>query len=152
MKTKGILLKQIYFVLVIVVGLSFTAGCDITTKQQISSVISNINESPEVVAVRGSHMDDDVILGDLIDAGLSDTVWKIYDPAEDGNKYITISGNVLYKDTLIVVKIQYQMFDDEKIEFTAMSYNDVPQNKLNTAAMFSYLKSEYETKHISTSE
>jgi hypothetical protein len=152
MKTKVILIKQISFVLLIVVGLSFTTGCDITTKQQISSVISNINESPEVVAVRGSHMDDGVILGDLIDAGLSDTVWKIYDPAEDGNKYVTISGNVLYKDKLVVVKIQYQMFDDEKIEFTAMSYNDVPQNKLNTESMFSYLKSEYEDKHIPASE
>lgn len=148
MKTKAILIKQISFVLLIAIGAIFTSGCDITTKQQISSVISNVKESPEVIAVRKLPMEDGVILGDLIDTGLVDTVWKIYDPAENGNKYVTISGNVLYKDKLITVKIQYQMYDDEKIKFTAMTYNDVPQNEKSSAEMFRFLKKEYEAKHI----
>lgn len=147
MKVKMILLKQIFTVLLIVIVPLFISGCDITTKQEIKSVISNIKESPEVTAVRRAPIDDGVILGDLIDSGISDTVWEIYNPAEDGNKYVTISGNVLYEDTLVVVKIQYQIYDDEKIEFNAMTYNDVPQKKLETTAMFSYLKEEYESQH-----
>jgi len=147
MKAKVIFLKQISLVLLVAIGVIFISGCDITTKQQMKSIISNINESPEVIAVRKSPMDDGVILGDLLDSGLTDTVWEIYDPAENGNKYVTISGNVLYHETLVVVKIQYRIYDDGKIEFTAMTYNDVPQNALNTTAMFSYLKGEYEAKH-----
>lgn len=148
MKTKVILIKQISIVILIAIGAIFTSGCDITTKQQINSVISNVKELPEVIAVRKLPMEDGVILGELIDTGLVDTVWKIYDPAENGNKYVTISGNVLYKDKLITVKIQYQMYDDEKIKFTAMTYNDVPQNEKSSAEMFRYLKKEYEAKHI----
>jgi hypothetical protein len=146
MKTKVILLKQISFILMCVIGSIFINGCDVTTKQEVKSVISNIAESPEVKAVRNSTMDNGVILGDLIDSGISNTIWEIYDPAEDGNKYVTITGNVLYHDTPVVVKIQYRMYDDGKIEFTAMTYNDVPQNTLNTAAMFNYLKEQYEAK------
>lgn len=138
---------KVRMVLLIVIVLLFINGCEITTKQEIKSVISNIKESPEVTAVRRAPIDDGVILGDLIDSGISDTVWEIYDPAEDGNKYVTISGNILYEDTLVVVKIQYQIYNDEKIVFNAMTYNDVPQKKLETTAMFNYLKEEYEAKH-----
>ncbi|MGH4121012.1 hypothetical protein [Clostridium sp.] len=152
MKDKIILLKQISVAILIVIVPLFISGCAITTKQEIKSVISNVKESPEVTAIRRAPMDDGVILGDLIDSGISDTVWEIYDPAEDGNKYVTISGNVLYEDTLVVVKIQYQIYDDEKIGFNAMTYNDVPQKKIETAAMFKYLKEEYESQHESENQ
>jgi hypothetical protein len=145
MKTKEILL--ISTILLIIIVPLFISGCDITTKQEIKSIISDIKESPEVTVVRKAPIDDSVTLGDLIDSGISDTVWEIYDPAEDGNKYVTISGNVLYEDTLVVVKIQYQIYDDEKIGFNAMTYNDVPQKKLEATAMFNYLKEEYKAQH-----
>ncbi|MCB2361371.1 hypothetical protein [Clostridium estertheticum] len=146
MKTKAIVLKQISLLLVALIGAIFMNGCDLTTKQQVKSVISNIKESPEVIAVRKTSIEKGVILGDLIDTGITDTVWEIYDPAENGNKYVTISGNVFYNKKLVVVKIQYQMYDDGKIKFNAMTYNDIPQDATNTAAMFSYLKKEYEAK------
>ena len=59
---------------------------------------------------------------------------------------LPVSGNVFYNKKLVVVKIQYQMYDDGKIKFKAMTYNDIPQNAANTAAMFSYLKKEYLSK------
>ena len=147
MRTKVNLIKQISFILLVTIGSSLISGCEVTTRQEIKSIISNIKEEPEIVAVRAYKMDDGVILGDLIDTGLIDTVWEIYDPAEDGNKYVTISGNVLYEGTLVVVKLQYQIYDDEKIEFASMEYNDVPQDEKNTTAMLNYLKKEYEAIH-----
>ena len=152
MKIKVSLLKQISYILLLVIGSIFMNGCDIQSRQEMKSIISNIKESPEVIAVRKSKMEDDVILGDLIDAGISDTVWEIYDPAEDGNKYVTITGNVLYQDTPVVVKIQYRMYDDGKIEFEAMEYNDVPQNDITTAAMFNYLNDAYKAKQKSVNK
>ncbi|MBU3189975.1 hypothetical protein K9O30_12835 [Clostridium bowmanii] len=146
MKIKVGLLKQISYILLLAIGSMPINGCDVQSKQEMKSIISNIKESPEVIAVRKSKMEDGVILGNLIDAGISDTVWKIYDPAEDGNKYVTITGNVLYHDTPVVVKIQYRMYDDGKIVFKAMEYNDVPQNDIITAAMFNYLNDEYDAK------
>lgn len=146
MKTKTILFKQVAFVLIAVIGSIFINGCDAKSKQEAKSVISNIAESPEVTAVRKSTTDNGAILGDIIDSGISDTVWEIYDPAEDGKKYVTITGNILYHDTPVVVKMQYRMYEDGKIEFKAMTYNDVPQTMINATAMFAYLKQQYEAK------
>ena len=146
MKTKIALLKQTSFILMFAIVAIFINGCDAATKQQAKSIISNITESAEVTAVRNSTMDNGAKLGDLIDSGISDTVWEIFDPAEDGNKYVTISGNVLYQKTLVVVKIQYRIYDDDNIKFNAMAYNDVPQNAVNTAAMFKYLEEQHEAK------
>lgn len=146
MKIKVSLLKQISFVLMVVIVSIFTIGCDVQTKQEVKSLISNINETPEIVAVRKTTLDNGVVLSELMEAGISNTVWKIYDPAEDGNKYVTITGNILYKDTPVIVQIQYRINDDGKVEFTSMTYNDVPQNAINTADMFEYLKKEYEAK------
>ncbi|MCC5910057.1 MAG: zinc ribbon domain-containing protein [Clostridiaceae bacterium] len=105
----------------------------------------------ETKAIKEMVMDSGIKLGDLIEAGVSSPTYELYDPAEDGNTYVTIKGDILYHDIPVEVAIQYKKVsedeDGSRYEFHTVTYNDIPRNQLQAMVFFEYLHQEYEKKH-----
>lgn len=104
--------------------------------QQVKSMV-NDEEIRNIEIIKNMVSDDGYKMGDLIENALASPTYEFYDPAEDGNVYITIKGNVKYKNVPVAVTLQYKKVGDERYEFYTMTYNDIPQNKLETLAFFS---------------
>jgi hypothetical protein len=144
--------KNLYFVFICLISIIFV-GCSSSNNQQINSSFQQINnivqqiksivndeESKNIEIIKNMVRDDGYRFGDLFENSLSDITYEFYDPAEDGNTYVTIKGNIFYKDKPVVVTLQYKKIDDERYEFYTMTYNDIPQNTLETIAFFNFLE------------
>lgn len=135
--------KNIVLLLLVLVIITMV-GCSQVEQQKVMSAVTNALELPEIKAIREMTTDDGIMLGDLFEAGLSSPTYELYDPAEDGNTYVTIKGNVNYNGQDIVVAIQYKQVKDDYYEFYTITYNDIPQNMLQANAFYEYLYEQYE--------
>lgn len=129
--------------LVLVLVIMTMVGCSQVEQQEMMSSVTNALELPEVKAIREMTLDNGVKLGDLIESGLSSPTYELYDPAEDGNTYVTIKGNVNYNGQDIVAIIQYKKVEDDYYEFYALEYNEIAQNMLQVDVFFEYLFEQY---------
>lgn len=141
-------MKKIIWGIAAVMGiviLSLTLGN--TEKQELTSQVKNTVNASQVEAIKSLKSEgSSATLGELIEAGVSSASYELYDPAEDGNTYVTIKGNITYNEQPVVVALQYKKVGEDSYEFYTMTYNDVPQNELEAAAFFQYLQESYDKK------
>lgn len=138
-------LNYIIISLVLIVT-SVLTGCSLIEQQEVNSSVQNAINSPEVQSIRNMTTNDGLKLGDLFDAGMGSPSYELYDPAEDGNTYVTIKGNMIYKEVPVVVTIQYKKIKETEYEVYTLTTNDIPVNEIEVSQFFEYFKSEYEKK------
>ena len=140
--------KKVYLVLVFGLIILLSTGCSQTEQQDMKSNVLKTVNAEEAKIIKEMTMNSGVKLGDLFEAGISSPTYEFYDPAEDGNTYVTIRGNINYRGKDVVVTIQYKRVSEDEegseYEFSAMDYNDIPQNQLEIANFFEYLNNTYE--------
>lgn len=122
------------------------SGCTNTDQQELTSIAYDAIELPEVELIKSMEMDNGILLGDLFDSGLSSTTYELYDPADDGNTYVTIKGNATYNNQGIIITVQYKKMENDNYEFHTMAYNDIVQNEFEAISFFEYLYDQYEIK------
>lgn len=125
-------------------------GCDDMDEQAVKSVVNETVNSTQVESIKSMVLETGHTLGELIEAGLSSPTYELYDPAEDGNTYVTIKGGVNYAGQDVIAGLQYKQIeeDDEMsyFEFYTLVYNDVPQSLLEAGSFFEYLLASYEER------
>lgn len=127
-------------IIMLIIGFLLT-GCSLAEQQEAKSVILNAAESAEVINIKAMTVDGSTYtLGELIDSALGAPTYELYDPAEDGNRYVTIKGNVEYLNTPVVAALQYKDVGNEQYEFYTLTFNDVPQNQLVITGFFDFLE------------
>lgn len=129
------------FVLILLI--SILSGCESTNQQEVKSTLLNSVDSPIVSQIKNLNTPEGIPLGDLIEAGMGSCTYELYDPAEDGNTYVTISGNITYNDIPVVAKLQYKQIGDSEYEFYTLVYNDLPRTELEVDEFFEYLYESY---------
>lgn len=119
-------------------------GCSLTEQQGVKSSLQNAINSPEVQSIRNMTTNEGLKLGDLFDAGMGSPSYELYDPAEDGNTYVTVKGNMTYKKVPVVVAIQYKKINKTEYEFYTLTTNDIPVDEIEASQFFEFFKTEYE--------
>lgn len=127
----------------VIILLVLMTGCSSTEQQDIKSKILENIDSPEVTMIRNMTTDEGIRLGDLFDAALGSPVYELYHPAEDGNTYVTISGNITYRDVPAVMAMQYKKVSDEHYEFYTITVNDIPVNSYEVSSFYEFLYNSY---------
>ena len=135
--------KRIMLFMLLVISL-IISGCNYVEQQEVKSTVLETVNSQEVIAIKNMMYDGRIKLGDLLESGLSSCSYELYDPAEDGNTYVTVSGNVEYNGVPIVATLQYKKISEENYEFYTLVYNDIPQNKLEVVNFYNYLLTSYD--------
>ena len=135
-KSKPIILILLLLIFILI-------GCEATEQQEVKSTLLNTVESSIVKQIKSLTTPEGILLGDLIEAGMGSCTYELYDPAEDGNTYVTISGNITYDGIPVVAKLQYKQISETEFEFYTLVYNDLPCTQLETAAFFEYLYESY---------
>ena len=102
----------------------FLIGFEATEQQEVKSTLLNTVESSIVKQIKSLTTPEGILLGDLIEAGMGSCTYELYDPAEDGNTYVTISGNITYDGIPVVAKLQYKQISESEFEFYTLVYND----------------------------
>jgi|GEM_PF-4509345 len=140
--------KRKKLLLIICFILLVSSGCSQTEQQEVKSNILNKMNSEEVKIIKEMVMDSGAKLGDLFEAGISSVTYETYDPASDGNTYVTIKGNVIYKEIDVVAGVQYKKVNEtdqgSEYEFYTLTFNDIPQSELVAIGFFEYLHEMYE--------
>lgn len=139
-------MKSRKWLMFLVALLLILSGCTRADQQEIKHKVLESSNSPEVKLIKSMTTDEGIPLGELIDAGLSSPTFELYDPAEDGNTYITISGNIMYRGTEAVMVMQYKKLSAEAYEFYTITINDIPIDANEIAEAFEYLKDSYYKK------
>lgn len=85
-------------------------------------------DSKEIEAVKNGTLNGypHKTLGKAIDGFVGNPKWEEI-KAEDGNKYINISGKIEYYKKETNILLQYKV-KDNSFEFNALEFNDIPQN------------------------
>jgi len=139
-------------IFIIVMSSVLMIGCSQVADQELKSIFLDAVNSEQVKTIKDFQLDNGYRLGDLIDTGLAAPTYELFDPAVDGETYITISGNILYNNQEVVVGLQYKRINEtngnENYEFYTLVYNDLPQNALETVNFFNYLIENYEKKQV----
>lgn len=135
--------KKVFQISILLMFMFFTTSCEMTEQQEIKSMVLEAVNSPQVEAIRSMTTDQGVSLGDLIDAGVGSPTYELYDPAEDGNTYVTISGNITYNEIPVVLTIQYKKTVEENYEFYTLTLNDIPVKEYEVNQFFEYLYESY---------
>ncbi len=129
--------------IIMIVVAMFLDGCEGTDQQEVKSTLLNSIESPIVSQIKSLNTPEGILLGDLIEVGMGSCTYELYDPAEDGNTYVTISGNITYNGIPVVAKLQYKQINDSEYEFYTLVYNDLPRTELEVNEFFQYLYDSY---------
>lgn len=137
---KTICLIFIFLIIVTVSGCSSSDNQDMNKILQELNTMVNAEEDKNIEIIKNMVTNDGYKLGELIDNSVGSATYEFYNPAEDGNVYITIKGNITYMDKPIVVTLQYKKIADDNYEFHALEYNDIPQNEFEKVAFFKFLK------------
>lgn len=117
---------------------------DIPVDGGVLPSIFNSAESDEVQAIKALRVEgSNHTLGELIDAGVGNPVYELYDPAEDGNRYVTITGDMNYNEEPMRLALQYKDMGSDRYEFHTLTYNELPQDQYETVSFFEYLVSTY---------
>lgn len=136
-------MKKIF--LMLLSTLALLTGCTTTGVQEAKSTVLDAIESPVVQSIKAMTLDgSDYKIGDLVDASMGSPTYELYDPAEDGNIYVTVKGNITYADVPVVATLQYKKLEDEHYEFYTLCFNEVPQTNLVVGQFFDFLVKSYE--------
>ena len=92
-------------------------------------LISACGQTPEVLMVQGGTLGScqSKTVKEMIDGFMGSSIWESI-TADDGASYVNISGDIMYAEKPVRAKIQYKLNADETFEFSALEFNDIPQN------------------------
>jgi len=88
------------------------------------------NSSKNIDIVRNGYLESykHMTLGEALNGYLESPNWEEID-ADDGNKYINITGKCLYLDKEVDVVVQYLIYEDSyEFEYNALAFNGVAQD------------------------
>jgi hypothetical protein len=85
--------------------------------------------------------------GDVFDEFFGSPTWKYFE-STDGLDIVEFTGYCMYQNTEVKVRLQFILdVENSTFESGAMSFNDVPQTTLITAALIEKAFSQYVEKH-----
>jgi uncharacterized protein YxeA len=122
------------------------------TADQIENLVDKNNEY--VLMVKNGYPNDfpNSTYGDSFEKFFSSPTWK-YFKSDDGKDVVEFTGNCTYQDVKVKARMQFILdVDAGTFEAGALSFNDVPQNKLITAALLSKAFEDETTKTTSSTE
>lgn len=130
-------------ILMVIVSLRLI-GCTTTDKQNMKSIVLDVDKSQEVANIKSMTLTGtDYSIGELIDSALKSSTYELYNPAEDGNRYVTITGSLTYMNKPVLAVLQYKYIGHDEYEFYALEFNDIPQDKLTVSIFFDFLVENY---------
>lgn len=137
-KGEFIMKKIITLILVGCMALSI-GGCATEQDEPKSSSFidsNNMDETNKIIAVKSGYIysfSDEVPVGPAIDSFLHTNTWK-YFKSEDNMDVVQCTGNCMYNDKKVEVKIQFVVNDDDSFEVNSLSLNDIDQELTNILA------------------
>ncbi|SEJ54504.1 hypothetical protein SAMN05660742_11019 [Propionispira arboris] len=138
---KRILAVGILFLMVFLI-----TGCGGDDK---ANALTSLDQRTNVV--RDGHLNEhpDVKISDAYNAFFSNPQWKYFE-SKDGKKVVEFSGNCMYQEKEINVRQQFILGDGNSFTVGALSFNEIEQNKLISAALISKVYDEYYKKNLGT--
>ena len=106
-------------------------------------LISACGETPEVLMVKGGQLDScpSKTVEQMVDGFMNLPSWSSL-TAEDGNNYVNITGGITYDNKPVEALIQYQVVSEERFEFNALEFNDIPQNAIVAGSLLTAMCEE----------
>jgi hypothetical protein len=145
----------LFTLLIILVGCSEDAGVKIkdlgkTLEDQVENVIDKDN--PYVLSVKGGYLTDnpDQLFGETFEDFFGSPTWKYFE-AESGEDIVEFTGYMMYAETEVKARFQFIVLEDETFEISALSFNDVPQNKLITDSVLNVVFNLEEFNNVTDS-
>ena len=71
----------------------------------------------------------DMTVGSMAESFMSSPSWESL-TADDGKKYVNLSGGISFNDKPVDATIQFKLNDDDTFVFNAFELNGVPQNTI----------------------
>ena len=80
------------------------------------------------------HSCPNTTVGKMAESFMDDPTWKSL-TADDGKKYVNLSGGIMFHDKPADAVVQFLLNDDLSFEFNAFELNGLPQNQLIASAL-----------------
>lgn len=137
--------------------LSVVGGCTESEVKNTQKVVENVgkevedqaenivdSEDEHVLSVKNGHPESypDVTFGDAFEQFFGAPTWKYFE-SDDGMDVVEFTGYCTYQDAEVKARLQFILNDDGTFSTGALSFNDVPQSQLITAAMLENAFEQY---------
>ena len=76
----------------------------------------------------------DTTVGKMAESFMSSPSWESI-TADDGKKYVNLSGGISFQDKPVDAKVQFSLNEDNTFVFNAFELNGIPQNTLIANAL-----------------
>ncbi len=136
--------KKIMCIMLIIAAVFLVSGCG---KDEKANFITSLD--PKTKMVRDGHLNEypNIKIGDAYDAFFSNPQWKYFE-GKNGEKVVEFSGNCIYEGKEINVRQQFVFQTSDKFEIGALSFNEISQNKLMSAALMKKIYESYGQKNM----
>lgn len=129
-------MKKTPFILLILIVFIFS-GCSSNASDQVQNITNKNNKY--VLMVKNGHPEKypDSTYGKSFDKFFGSPTWKYFN-SDDKEDVVEFTGKCTYQDVEVKASLQFILnVKAGTFEAGALSFNDVPQNKLITAALLS---------------
>lgn len=154
--------KKIIFIVAMAAALCMLGGCSQTTAKdvqetaedvakEVADQVENIADSEEehVLSVKNGHLEQypENPIGEAFDSFFGSPTWKYFKGTDTGDNeesindtehnvdVVEFTGYCTYQDVEVKARLQFILNEDGTFTTGALSFNDVPQSQLITAAM-----------------
>lgn len=154
--------KKLIFIVAMAAALCMLGGCSQTTAKdvqetaedvakEVADQVENIADSEEdhVLSVKNGHLEQypENPIGEAFDNFFGSPTWKYFKGTDTGGNgesindtehnvdVVEFTGYCTYQDVEVKARLQFILNEDGTFTTGALSFNDVPQSQLITAAM-----------------
>ena len=108
-------MKRLLFSTMVISILFLLPGCDDPDADSVRT--GTLNSCPNTT------------VGEMAESFMDAPSWKSL-TADDGKKYVNLSGGIMFQDKPVDALVQFLLNDDLSFEFNAFELNGLPQNQL----------------------
>ncbi|MFC4803610.1 YARHG domain-containing protein [Filifactor villosus] len=137
----------------LVLGFLFVSNVDLSQQQNLNNALGSVegNVDPvkarEVKTIRKMKPDNsEYTLGELVENFMDSPTYELYNPAQDGNTYLTIKGNVQYGEQTVTATLKYRKINKKEYKYHVLSLNDVPQEPAVAEDLFEKMEDSCDVK------
>lgn len=93
-------------------------------------------DDPNADSVRTGTLNScpNTTVGEMAESFMDSPSWKSV-TADDGKKYVNLSGGILFNKKPVDALVQFLLNDDLSFEFNAFELNGIPQAELTASAL-----------------
>lgn len=100
----------------------------------VLSLTGCFDPNADTVRTGTLHSCPNTTVGKMAESFMDDPSWKSL-TADDGKKYVNLSGGILFNEKPVDALIQFLLNDDLSFEFNAFELNGIPQGELIASAL-----------------